>query len=155
MAAYWDTSCVLKLYCREPDSDYFLHALATEAEPVRSSILLEAEIHSAFQQKFVRGETGGQNADDLFDKFKGDVQAGLIRLYPLGSDVIQESTRLVKQCHAASPRIPIRTLDALHLATARLSGCERLVTTDHRMQAAASLFGFGPTKNLPQPGSVL
>lgn len=142
MASYWDTSCVLKLYCRESDSEVFLEALANETEPLRSSSLLEAELFFAFQQKWARGETGSRSPESLFQDFLEDVEGGRIQLYPMGSDVIAESRRVAQACFNRHPALLLRTLDGLHLATARLARCDRVFTTDLRMKTAAALLGF-------------
>lgn len=142
MASYWDTSCVVKLYCRESDSEVFLEALANEAEPLRSSSLLEAELFFALQQKWARGETGTRSPESLFEEFLDDVERGRIHLYPVGSDVIEESRRVAQVCFNHQPSIPLRTLDGLHLATARLAHCDRIFSTDLRMKSAAALLGF-------------
>ena len=38
------------------------------------------------------------------------------------------------QCYRHAPPVPIRTLDAVHLATARVAGETELVATDRRMR---------------------
>jgi len=147
MATYWDTSCVVKLYCRESDSEWYLEALAAEAEPLRSSRLLEAELFFAFQMKWARGETGSESPEDLFGHFLEDVEHGRFLLFPLGRDVIDESRKVARTCFASQPTVPLRTLDALHLATARIAKCGRVFSTDVRMRKAAAVLGFSPTEN--------
>jgi predicted nucleic acid-binding protein len=142
MAGYWDTSCVIKLYCRESDSDTFLDKVASAGEPLKSSSLVEAELFFALQQKWLRQETSGATPEDLFGKFLSDVRLGRIHLLPVGADVIEESREVARLCLAAQPVRLLRTLDGLHLATARLLSCDRVVTTDDRMKAAATLLGL-------------
>jgi len=45
-------------------------------------------------------------------------------------------------CYQQNSRIPLRTLDALHLASARVAGETELVATDQRMRDAAKALGF-------------
>lgn len=142
MAYYWDTSCVVKLYCRESDSDFYLDLIETAAEPVRSSTLLEAELFFAFHQKWMRGETGPESPEELFGRFLEDVARVRILLYPFGRDVIEESRKVAGICYASEPTVSLRTLDGLHLATARLANCDRVLTTDSRMRTGASLLGL-------------
>jgi predicted nucleic acid-binding protein len=143
MADYWDTSCVIKLYCRESDSNRYLDEVAAATEPLKSSTLLEAELYYAFQQKCLRRETDGATPDDLFEKFLSDVRCGRIQLFPLGADVIDESRNVARICFASQPVVSLRTLDGLHLATARLLNCGRIFTTDDRMTSAAKVVGLG------------
>jgi predicted nucleic acid-binding protein len=142
MADYWDTSCILKLYCRESDSPDHLRLLAASRSPPRSSVLLETELFYAFLRKERQDETGGLSAVRLFKAFRADVEKGRMILLPLGNDVYEESRRIARLCHAHHPPVMLRSLDGLHLATARLSGCDQVFTTDARMKAAAVLLGF-------------
>jgi predicted nucleic acid-binding protein len=53
---YWDTSCVLKLYTTEENSDKYLQLLESQTEPIYSSVLLDAELSYSFYRKESRGE---------------------------------------------------------------------------------------------------
>ncbi|MBP6783196.1 MAG: hypothetical protein KA152_05370 [Verrucomicrobiales bacterium] len=108
--------------------------------------LLEAEIFCAFQQKAQRGETGGAAPGELFGKFLADVEPGRIVLFPLGGDVIEESLYVARLCFANQPPVPLRTLGGIHLATALLLSCERVLSTDDRMKAAAKVLGLVAVK---------
>jgi hypothetical protein len=71
-----------------------------------------------------------------------DVAAGELPLVELGADVEREFGQVLGQCYQQTPPIPLRTLDALHLASARVAGGSELVATDKRMREAAHLLGF-------------
>jgi len=45
-------------------------------------------------------------------------------------------------CYRHTPPLPIRTLDALHLASVRTDHQTELVATDKRMRDAAKLLGL-------------
>jgi predicted nucleic acid-binding protein len=45
-------------------------------------------------------------------------------------------------CYQQNPGIPLRTLDALHLASARVAAETELVTTDKRLRDAAKALSF-------------
>lgn len=49
---------------------------------------------------------------------------------------------MLNSCYRQTPPIPLRTLDALHLASARVVGETELVATDKRVRDAAKLLGF-------------
>lgn len=142
MRPYWDTSCVLKLYCPEADSPKYLARVALESEPLVSSVLLISELLFAFLQKELRGEIGQGTAGALYDALLEDVEQGRFTLIPLGDDVRKESRRVAEFCYRANPPIPLRTLDGLHLASARLAHCKEILSTDVRLQAAAALPGI-------------
>ncbi|MBU0677360.1 MAG: PIN domain-containing protein [Verrucomicrobia bacterium] len=56
--------------------------------------------------------------------------------------MIAGSVELAEVCCRASPMISLRTLDGLHLATARLLKCKAIATTDHRIRTAAEAIGL-------------
>jgi len=142
MAAYWDTSCVLKLYCRETDSRLYLGRIDVATEPILSSVVTVSELAFAFHQKELRGEIGTGAAPLLFEKFSNDVRLGRFALLPFGEDVQEEARRIASLCYACDPVVPLRTMDGLHLATARLAGCNEVLSTDSRMRQAAGLLGM-------------
>jgi predicted nucleic acid-binding protein len=140
-AAYWDTCCLLKLYCRESDSDDYLLRAEQAAEAPISSSFARTELFYAFQQKATRGETSGISADELFAQFELDVDAGHISLAPLSEDVLTEAREIAQLCYQSDPPIFLRSLNGIHLATARKLHCTELITCDQRMQAAAHRVG--------------
>jgi len=139
MPTYWDTSCLLKLYCRESDSEQYVREIDTARLPPRSSVLVRVELYYAFQQKAARDEIGGRSAEQLFDDFHSDVEQGRIQLLPFGEDVAFEARKIAQQCYASSPPVFLRSLDGIHLATAMISKCRRILSTDNRMISAAAL----------------
>lgn len=142
MSDYWDTSCLLKLYCREEDSARFLEEIASARRAILTSVLTQTEIYFAFQQKSMRGETCGRTADELIDDFAVDVQRGYIQLLPLGEDVFASARSIAALCYSQSPALHLRSLDGLHLGTAQTAACRRLLSVDSRMNAAARLLGM-------------
>lgn len=76
VAAYWDTSCVLKLYCRKVGSPACLARAGAMKEPIISSVLTVSEMAIAFHQKEMRGEI--ERDSGLFQKFEEDVLRGTL-----------------------------------------------------------------------------
>ncbi len=142
MADYWDTACLLKLYCAEDDSVDYIERVANAEEPLVTSQLTETELYFAFQQKAERNETEGESAESLFATFRNDLNASRIHLIPLGDDVFQEARRFALECYAASPAVFLRTLDGIHLASAVLASCKRVYSTDVRMRQAVERLGL-------------
>jgi predicted nucleic acid-binding protein len=140
--AYWDTSCVLKLYCFEEDSAKSLQLVEESSEPLLSSALLVSELAFAFPQKELRGEIKRGSAAILYETFLDDVAKGRFTLIPLGEDVQIEARAIADLAYGHKPPISLRTLDGLHLASARLAGCREIHTTDARIRAAAAILGF-------------
>jgi predicted nucleic acid-binding protein len=120
--SYWDTSTLVKLYAQEPDSDAFEnYALGIPAKPVTSRITLY-EAHATFQRKEAEGILQPGYAPKLYAQLLQDVAAGELRLVELGADVEREYGQVLGACYQQSPPISLRTLDALHLASARVAG---------------------------------
>ena len=65
-----------------------------------------------------------------------------MRLIELNAAVEQEYGQVLNLCCQQTPPLPLRTLDALHLASARVSGETEIVATDKRLRDAAKLLGF-------------
>jgi hypothetical protein len=63
------------------------------------------------------------------------VQQKEILLHPLNSVALKKANQILKQCH---PAVPLRTLDAIHIAACDLSQDFPLCTTDKRMRDAAA-----------------
>ncbi len=133
---YWDTSCLIKLYVAEIDSDQWQERLAAEAAPCLSSGLLYAELAYALHQKEIRKEIRPGSARRLFEHFERHVKQGRFELLPVGTDVLEKSVAVARTCYAAKPVVPLRTADGIHLATAMVGGCSTVATTDQRMLAA-------------------
>ncbi|MBN1675395.1 MAG: type II toxin-antitoxin system VapC family toxin [Kiritimatiellae bacterium] len=139
---YWDTSCVLKLYAPEPDSEACLVLAEGSPKPLLSSEVLEVELYYALRRKEMAGALKRGAAERLFKTFRGDVEEGRIALLPLGRDVIAHALELGRECLKHKPPVLLRSLDGIHLATARVATCGRIVTTDERMRRAAALLGL-------------
>mgnify|MGYP006439680667 CR=1 FL=1 len=143
MLEYWDTSCLLKLYCLEEDSHDFLALLANADTPPVTSKLSVTELYFAFQQKMRRGETQGQSPTALFSYFENDLECNRICLLPWGDDVFKKARELADICYS-DPRAPVllRSLDGIHLASAILASCKRIHSSDDRMNQAIKKLGL-------------
>lgn len=140
--SYWDTSTLVKLYALEPDSAAFeTYALSTPAEPVTSRIALY-EARATFRRKESEGILRPGYAEQLYTQLLRDITAGELRLVELDGEVEQEYGQVLGACYQQAPPIPLRTLDAVHLATARVAGETELVATDRRMRDAAKLLAL-------------
>ena len=71
-----------------------------------------------------------------------DVAAGEIHLLELGADVEREYGQVLELCYEWQSPIALRTMDAIHLASARVAGETEIVATDKRLRDAAKALGF-------------
>ena len=65
--------------------------------------------------------------------------AGRIDLLPLSAEVLTASRRILEACH---PHVALRSLDALHLASAERLQSWPLCTNDVRMREAGARLGM-------------
>jgi predicted nucleic acid-binding protein len=135
---YLDTAIIIKLLVRESDSEWFDNALV--GHHLESSELALAELRSALLSKERAGQITSRERVKAGEKFAALVREDLVRLLSLNRIVIERAGALQLACH---PLIPLRTLDALHVATCELHRCGTLATTDARMRAACEQFAIG------------
>jgi len=144
---YLDSCIIVKLLVAEPDSEFFVRAL--EGQPLVTSELAQTEVFSALLARERAGKISAADRQLAWKELGARIEAGEIRIEPLHSIVLRKARHSLEQCH---PKVPLRTLDAIHLATADLCQDFPLVTTDGRMRDAAKLLGitvFPPAENEP------
>lgn len=139
---YWDTSCVVKLYTAESDSVLYAGRALRAAEPLAISALVEVELSFCLARKEATGDLLAGGARAVMSRFRHDVAAGRFRSFPLGGDVLAQASALAAGFLQRNPRLVLRTLDGLHLATATLVKAAGVCTTDVRMADAARAMGL-------------
>jgi predicted nucleic acid-binding protein len=137
---YWDTSTLLKLYVTESDSARF-RTLASTTGPVITSDIVRWELYSALQRKEFAKDISPGTAEMFYCQFESDVTTGRVRLLALDGPQLLRFQTLVKKLYQVQPPILVRTLDALHLATA-LAKATNFVTTDGLQSKSAVALGF-------------
>jgi uncharacterized protein len=120
-AIYCDTSALLKLYAPEPDSSDYLRLLIQQSEDVAISFLHRVELYFALRGKESRGEIAAGSARRLFQQFERHVNSARYFIIPWGEDVALEARRLLDTCLTATPAVMLRSLDGLHLGSAKKS----------------------------------
>ena len=138
---YWDTSALLKLYVLETDSAYFVGLIKASSTPLLTSEIARVEIFSALARKENAGEFSKGMAEQLYARFLSAASRGSIVTVPLAADVVREAVSLTRNCYSQS--VPIRSLDAIHVASAVASGAQIMVATDVRLREVAALAGLG------------
>lgn len=120
---YVDSSAIVKLVAREPETLALSTFLATR-HPLISSALATTEVHRAV---LPLGESFLRQATDVL---------GRIELVRVSNEVLEDAGQLMPTS--------LRSLDAIHLATAALFGntLSGVITYDGRMRGAAQSFGW-------------
>ena len=122
-ATYLDSSAIVKLVVAEPESSA-LRRYLRRRKPYVSSALARTEVARSV---LPFGPAALQ---------RGDTVLALIDLIRVSDTILRAAGNLLPE--------DVRTLDALHLATAQQLGVDlaRVVTYDSRMQAAAEALGL-------------
>lgn len=134
---YLDTSVLVKRYVAEPDSDHVDEVVV--GFTLVSSELVLGEFWSALLAKERAKAISQEMREEIWKTFLGEVEEGVLRLIPLDGVMIREANELMLRVH---PHVPLRTLDAIHLATYGSVITGPLFTKDKRMLAAAKMLGF-------------
>ncbi|GLY67502.1 type II toxin-antitoxin system VapC family toxin [Amycolatopsis taiwanensis] len=129
MRIYLDSSALLKRVIEEPESEALrvqLRGHVEERAVLLSSRLASIEVGRAIRMRF---DLGYAAAADFVD----DAMSGVAE-HPIGDEVVSLGQRL-------NPN-RLRSLDAIHLASAMMLGADLLITYDHRMADAGEHNGL-------------
>ena len=135
MITYFDTSSLLKFIIKEIGSEENLNIWNLSDEKVCSQ-LTRTEMHSALMRKVREGSISAsamRTRLDAMDKLFADVV-----LVGITSEVIDASCELVKE-------LPLKSADAIHLATALMVRADLFSSSDKKLCAAASESGIAVT----------
>jgi uncharacterized protein len=122
-ATYLDSSALVKLAVREPES-VALRQYIRRRRPLISSALARTEVARALLSL---GPQAIQHGDNVLARV----------------DLVRVNDRILNAAGAMLP-VDLRSLDAIHLATAQHLGADlaRIVTYDDRMENAAENLGL-------------
>jgi uncharacterized protein len=134
---YLDTSVLVKRYVAEPDSDQVDEVVV--GFTLVSSELALGEIWSALLAKERNKALTPAAREAAWKAFLDDIDEGVLRLIPLDGVMIREANEAMLRVH---PHVPLRTLDAIHLATYGSVITGPIFSKDKRINAAAKLLGL-------------
>lgn len=127
MRAYIDSSALAKRYVREVGTDLVLK-WCEEADEVILSVISAPEVISALNRLKRERKLNRRQYAKLKQNLMADIAEATI--VPLNAAVIAKAVRCLED-------YVLRTLDALHIASASQGGCELFVTGDTRQYQAA------------------
>ena len=131
---YLDTGILVKLLTPETETAFFEREL--QGHPLMTSELALVEVKTALYGKERAGRITAALRTRAEAKFVSMITDGIWELFDLNHRTLRKATQIVQRCH---PTVPLRALDALHLAACDLAQEFPLCTTDARMHAAAQL----------------
>lgn len=131
-APYLDTSALAKRYLNEPFSEEFDAYLLGHGGGVITALTV-LEMRCLLARRRRAGDIDRRIEGRVFAAFEQDMALGSLEVHAVDDAAWNEGTRLI----ATLQGIPLRTLDALHLALARSLPVVELATADHTMVRAA------------------
>jgi predicted nucleic acid-binding protein len=145
--AYFDSALIAKFYLNEPGRDV-IRQIAAKAGLVITSGIAAVEISAAFHRKYREGAIDRSVFDALNGQFDHDLSAGLWRWIGPTEELLEQVRRLYRRLAGS---VYLRSLDALHLVTAKAERFERIYSNDrHLLRACASLDIEGVNPLAPQ-----
>ena len=132
---YLDASVLAPYYCPEPLSDKVEKIVISADRPCISS-LSEVELASAISRKIREKNLSLEDGNKIFNQFQTHLKESLFRLISVEDRHYQTAKNWILQF-----AVPLKTLDALHLAVAA-EGQLTLLTADRQLDISAKYFGI-------------
>jgi hypothetical protein len=129
---YVDTSVLAKRYIHESRSDQVDDFLAEQSALIITT-LTTAEVRSLLARRRRGGDFDAELETQLFAALRDDMRQGYIVEENLSSDILGGAVQLIEQLAT----VPLRTLDAIHLAASQQLAVDQIATADRRMRDAA------------------
>lgn len=133
---YVESSAVLTWIFGQPQAPQVLSALGTADRVLTSEITLVESLRG-----LIRGEVMGE-----YTAAKRSELEGKLRRRASAWDVVYLDETVLERASRPFPNEPVRTLDAIHLATALLARSTvpdlSVISLDHRIRTAAAALGF-------------
>jgi hypothetical protein len=134
---YIDTSALAKLYVNEAGSSAF-QAYVAGLPSGWISRLAVVEFRCLLARRVRAGLISGGDQISARGLFESDIARGLWEVVPLDDQHVVRAAALIDRLAS----VPLRTLDAIHLATAQSLGASEIATSDQTMVSAGSALGL-------------
>ena len=116
-----------------------IRGLAKKAGIVVTSGIAAVEISAAFHRKFREGAVNQAVFDALQGQFQEDLTNGLWRLIGPTEELLERGRTLFLRLNKS---VFLRSLDALHLVTAKAERFDRIYSNDRHLLAACASVGL-------------
>ncbi len=146
MIAYPDTSFLCSVY-REQEHSVQADAYRSQmTEPLRVSRLLDFEFRQAIRlqvwlhQQDKKKGYGQKEADQMLADWASDIATGVVEIIPVDHDAVLRLAEFLSSTY--TPGGGNRTLDILHVATAKHLSAKYFLTFDARQKKLAQSMGL-------------
>jgi predicted nucleic acid-binding protein len=140
---YLDTAILVKLVVSEPDSSHYVKLV--DRQTVWSSAITLTECYSALLRKERERAITAAQRRAAWQQIEDDANAGRIALVPVERRILERANAILENTH---PAVALRSLDAMHLASADECRSWPLCSNDGKLRAAATALGM-PLTPLP------
>lgn len=137
---YFDTSVLLKLYLREPNSPQAVALVRKKGEVPLLSGLHRVEMKGAITQKQARGEITETERAAVLASLDRDLAAGVFADVVVSWPAVFAKAEEFATAHVGTTLC--RSLDLLHVALASELGAAEFCTLDQRQTAMARAVGL-------------
>ena len=134
---YLDTSALVKLYVREPETADLSAFVRRHAPPLPFSSLHELELTHALERRREDGDFSSIEVNRIVAAVEKDLESGV-----LARPTADWPGTFTRAIHLLRQHRGLRSLDALHIGHALEAGAGWFVTYDRRQGKAASAEGL-------------
>lgn len=135
-----DTGFLVSLYVTETTTAEARAIAATIRPPILLTAFTLTELHNAINLGVFRHRLTLPERDAYRNAIEGHLDAGYYELRPIDPAELHRLARALSDLH--TPRLGTRTLDLLHVATARLLNAKTFLSFDQRQRAVARAEGM-------------
>ena len=140
MSAYADSSFLVKLYIREPETPAALAAVTAVEKPLVFNTLHRLEVSNAIRRCAACGKASQRQAVRAFQTLRRDLRTGFYTTSAVGWESIYRRALRLSRKYAGT--LHVRSLDLLHVATALEIGATEFLSFDDRQRRTASAEGL-------------
>ena len=137
MSVYVDTSALAKWYVAESDSDAF-DDFIRKHPGAKISRLTIVELRCMLARRRRNREISARVEESASRLFESHIRDGILDVLAMSDAHFSGASHIREELH----QLPLRTLDALHLAVARSHRANMIATADQVMVAAATALKF-------------
>jgi predicted nucleic acid-binding protein len=140
VADYFDTSVLLKLYVKEPNSNVALALVAGAIGPILFPAFLELELRTALRAKCGRTEITSQELSIAESQIAQDLNLGRFKVVKPPMSQVLARAEALSATHTMA--MLTRTMDIIHVALAAELHAATFYTFDARQKALAAASGL-------------
>ena len=133
MIAYIDTSAFMKRFIPEANSDAVDELSQSGTYRLAISSLTVTEFRSVIKRRVGEGSIDSVFANKAVSQLLEEIASGALRFHAIDAAIFNLAGELIDKL-----TVPLGTLDALHLACAKATGAEVMISSDRQLLRAAS-----------------